>query len=120
MVGKACTFVETAEEAIDMFAVVETGGSQYKVRVGDEIRVEKLDGDKDQQVTFERVLLWTNNGELKTGSPFVEGGRVKATIVQQAKDKKVIVFRHRRRKGYDRRRGHRQPFTTVRITEIVA
>lgn len=103
-----------------MFAVFETGGRQYKVRVGDEIRVEKLEGAKEDQVTFDKVLLYAKDGDLTTGKPFIDGGQVKATVVRQAKDKKVIIFKHRPRKGSNRKRGHRQPYTTVRITEIVA
>lgn len=103
-----------------MFAVFESGGRQYKVRVGDEIRVEKLSGEANDVVTFDKVLLLAKDGSLTTGKPFVAGGAVKAQVVRQAKDKKIIVFKHKQRKQYNRRKGHRQPFTAIRITEIVA
>ena len=103
-----------------MFAVFETGGRQYKVRIGDEIRIEKLSGEKDSQVSFDRVLLYSKDDELITGKPFIEGGQVKGTILRQDRDKKMIIFKHRPRKGSNRKKGHRQPFTMVRITEIVA
>ena len=103
-----------------MFAVFETGGRQYKVRIGDEIRVEKLSGEKDSQVSFDRVLLYSKDDELITGKPFIEGGQVKGTILRQDRDKKVITFKHRPRKGSNRKKGHRQPYTVVRVTEIVA
>ena len=102
-----------------MFAVFETGGRQYKVRVGDEIQVEKLGAEEKQHVTFDKVLLYSKDEKLVTGTPYVEGGQVKATVLRQGKGKKVVVFAHRPRKASRRRRGHRQPFTTVRVTEII-
>ena len=103
-----------------MFAVFETGGRQYKVRIGDEIRVEKLAEEKDSQVSFDRVLLFSKEGQVVTGKPHIEGGQVKAKVLSQDKAKKVIVFKHRRRKGSMNKKGHRQPYTTILITEIVA
>ena len=103
-----------------MFAVFETGGKQYKVRVGDEIQVEKLLGQKDENVSFDRVLFCSRDGEMSIGKPYLDGGLVKGTIMQQGKGKKVVIRRHKQRKGYNRKIGHRQPFTTVKITEILA
>ena len=102
-----------------MFAVIETGGKQYKVRVGDEIQVEKLVGAPKDEVTFDKVLLLSKDGDLKTGAPYLDGASVKGTILVQDKAKKVVVFKHKPRKGVNRKRGHRQPFTAVKVTDIV-
>jgi large subunit ribosomal protein L21 len=102
-----------------MFAVIETGGKQYKVRVGDEIKVEKLAGAPKGEVTFEKVLMMSKDGDVKVGTPYLDGVSVKGTITVQDKDKKVIVFKHKPRKGVNRKRGHRQPFTAVKVTDIV-
>jgi len=103
-----------------MFAVIETGGRQYKVRVGDEIRIEKLVGELKDEVTFERVLMLSKDGDVKAGTPYLDGVSVKASILLQDKDKKIIVFRHKPRKGYNKKRGHRQPYTAVKVTDIVS
>ena len=102
-----------------MFAIFEASGRQYKVRVGDEVRIGKIVGEKDQQVSFDRVLLCSKDGELMTGKPFIEGGEVKGKILRQDKEKKITIVRHRRRQGSKRKKGHRQPYTAVRITDIV-
>ena len=83
-----------------MYAVVKTGGKQYKVSEGDFLKVEKLTGDVGEAVEFENVLLLSKDGDLKLGQPTVEGARVKGTIVEQGRDKKIIVFKMKRRKGY--------------------
>jgi len=105
-----------------MFAVIQTGGKQYRVAKGDSLRVEKLPGDVGGAVTFDKVLLVASEkGEsTKVGTPLVVGAKVSATIVAQDRDKKVIVFKFRRRKNYRRKNGHRQPFTELKITEITA
>ena len=103
-----------------MFAVIETGGKQYKVREGDTIRVEKLDAEPGSDITIDRVLMVGDGESVKIGRPTVEGGSVKATIQDQAKGPKIRIFKKKRRKGYSKRQGHRQPFTELRITGISA
>ena len=100
-----------------MFAVIQTGGKQYRVAQGDRLRVEKLPGDVGAAVTFDKVLL-VGGDSVKVGTPLVTGAKVSAEIVAQGRDKKVIVFKFRRRKNYRRKTGHRQPFTELKITGV--
>ncbi len=100
-----------------MYAVIQTGGKQYRVQQGDHVRVEKLAGDKGAKITFENVLL-VGGDTTRVGKPFVSGVKVVAEVVAQDRAKKVIVFKFRRRKNYRRKNGHRQPFTELRITGI--
>ena len=100
-----------------MYAVIKTGGKQYKVEEGDTIRVEKLAGEKGDTITFNEILM-IGGDEYVVGSPLIEGAQVSATVVRQFKDKKVIVFKMKRRKRYHRKQGHRQELTEVRITGI--
>ena len=100
-----------------MFAVIQTGGKQYRVAQGDRLRVEKLPGDVGAAVTFDKVLL-VGGESVKVGTPLVSGAKVSAEIVAQGRDKKVIVFKFRRRKNYRRKAGHRQPFTELKITGV--
>lgn len=100
-----------------MFAVIQTGGKQYRVAQGDRLRVEKLPGDVGAAVTFDKVLL-IGGESVKVGTPLVSGAKVSAEIVAQGRDKKVIVFKFRRRKNYRRKAGHRQPFTELKITGV--
>lgn len=100
-----------------MFAVIQTGGKQYRVAQGDRLRVEKLPGDVGAAVTFDKVLL-VGGESVKVGTPLVTGAKVSAEIVAQGRDKKVIVFKFRRRKNYRRKQGHRQPFTELKITGV--
>jgi large subunit ribosomal protein L21 len=103
-----------------MYAIVKTGGKQYKVSQGDTMRFEKLDGDVGATVTFDQVLM-VNDGETVTvGQPRVENAVVSGQIVEQGKAKKILVFKYKRRKGYRRKQGHRQQFTAVRIDSISA
>lgn len=101
-----------------MFAVIKTGGKQYKVAPGDTLRVEKLPGEPGETVEIEEVLLVADGEDLKVGAPVVPGARVKATIVEQGRSRKIIVFRKKRRKNYRRKKGHRQYYTVLRIDEI--
>ena len=103
-----------------MFAVVKTGGKQYKVTPGDTIQVEKLAGEVGEQVVLEEVLLVEDDGAVKVGRPLLEGARVTAEIVGQDRHPKIIVFKMKRRKNYRRKAGHRQPFTALKILEIAA
>ena len=102
-----------------MYAILATGGKQYKVAEGDIIRVEKLGVEAGQTVTFDQVLV-VNNGEVKVGNPTVSGATVSATVVGEGKAKKVIVYRYKRKSGYHKKNGHRQQFTQVKIEKINA
>jgi large subunit ribosomal protein L21 len=101
-----------------MYAVIRTGGKQYRVAQGDRLKVEKLDGDIGGKVTFE-VLLLGGEGEPKVGAPGVAGAAVEGEIVAQGKNKKVVHFR-KKKEGWTKKRGHRQPFTEVLITAVRA
>ena len=101
-----------------MYAVVATGGKQYRVSVGTSIRVEKLSQNIGDVVEIPRVLLLAKEGEIQTGNPIVEGAAVKAEILGHGRDKKIRVFKMKRRKKYRRTHGHRQAFTELRVTEI--
>jgi large subunit ribosomal protein L21 len=102
-----------------MYAVIKTGGKQYRVAEGDTLRVEKLAGSVGDGVTIDQVLL-IGGETLKLGKPLVAGAKVEAKIVRQGLGPKVLIFKLRRRKNYRRKRGHRQPFTALEITKIVA
>lgn len=100
-----------------MYAIIATGGKQYKVAVGDVIKVEKLGADEGAQVIFDKVLLIGEDG-VTVGNPYVEGAAVKATVTKNGKAKKVIVYKYKRKTGYHKKNGHRQLFTEVKIDEI--
>ena len=102
-----------------MYAIIATGGKQYKVAEGDIIRVEKLGVEAGQTVTFDQVLV-VSDGEVKVGNPTVSGATVTATVVKEGKAKKVIVYRYKRKSGYHKKNGHRQQFTQVKIEKINA
>lgn len=101
-----------------MYAVVETGGKQYRVAAGQTVRVEKLSGTVGTAVSLEKVLAAGVGAELKVGAPYLEGARVQAEIVEQDKARKVVVFKYRKRKRYRIKNGHRQPYTALRIKSI--
>ncbi len=103
-----------------MYAVVAAGGKQYKVEAGDVLRIEKVDGNVGDPMTFDKVLLVAEGDALTIGQPVVENATVNARIVEQDKAKKIIVFKYKRRKRYRRTQGHRQPYTAVRIENISA
>ena len=100
------------------YAVIRTGGKQYRVSPGELLRVELLPGDKGSDFTFSEVLLTVADGAVQVGTPLVSGATVSARIVEHDKEKKIIVFKKKRRKNYSRQRGHRQPFTAVQIKTI--
>lgn len=102
-----------------MYAIIATGGKQYKVAEGDFIKVEKLGVEEGQTVTFDQVLAVNNDG-IKIGNPTVEGASVSATVVENGKDRKVIVYKYKRKSGYHKKNGHRQFFTKVKIDKINA
>lgn len=101
-----------------MYAVIKTGGKQYRVAQGDRLRVEKLPGNVGDSVTLGEVLLVGSGEGVKVGAPVVSGAKVEAKIVAQDRSPKVIIFKFRRRKNYRRKTGHRQPFTALEITGI--
>ena len=102
-----------------MYAIIATGGKQYKVAEGDVIKVEKLGVEAGNTVTFDRVLA-VNNVSLSVGNPTVAGASVSATVVEEGKAKKVIVYRYKRKSGYHKKNGHRQAYTKVKIDKINA
>ena len=101
-----------------MYAIIKTGGYQYRVQEGDNIFVEKLDADVDSNVVFDQVLAVVNDGDVKVGAPVVEGAKVTAKVLAQGKEKKILVFKYKAKSNYRRRQGHRQPFTKVSIEKI--
>jgi large subunit ribosomal protein L21 len=101
-----------------MYAVIKTGGKQYKVSEGDTLDVEKIDGEKGNEVVFEEILMISREGEIKVGTPYVEGAKVTGEIVAQTRGSKIKVFKMKRRKGYRKKTGHRQELTGLKIKEI--
>jgi len=101
-----------------MYAVVSTGGKQYKVREGETLSVEKLPGEVGSQVSFDQVLMFSDDENITVGKPVIENAVVSAHIIEQGKARKILVFKYKRRKRYRRKQGHRQAFTTVRIDSI--
>jgi len=102
-----------------MFAVIKTGGKQYRVATNDVLTIEKLDGEAGSEVEFTEVLMVGGNGATKIGTPTVSGAKVTAELVEQARGPKLIAFKKRRRKNSRRKKGHRQDLTKVRITNII-
>ena len=100
-----------------MYAIIETGGKQYKVQVGDLVRVEKLECKVGDKVTFDKVLA-VGDSEVTLGNPTISGKTVTGTCTKQEKDKKVIVYKYKRKSGYHKKNGHRQYFTEVKIDTI--
>ncbi len=102
-----------------MYAVIETGGKQYRVQEGDVIFVEKIDTEEGQTVDLSKVLLISNDGEVKIGKPYVDGAKVEAKVLEHGKGRKVIVFKYKPKKNYKKKQGHRQPYTKLQIEKIV-
>ncbi len=103
-----------------MYAVIETGGKQYRVQEGDELIIEKLDVEADAEVVFDRVIAAGEGADLKIGAPYVDGASVKGKVVENGKLPKVIVFKYKAKKDYRKKRGHRQPYTKVKIESVNA
>ena len=104
-----------------MFAIIETGGKQYKVEEGDTIFVEKINAETDESVVFDKVLaVSAAEGDVNFGTPYLAGASVKATVVKQGKGKKIRIIKHKAKKGYRKRQGHRQPYTKLTIDKIEA
>ena len=100
-----------------MYAIIATGGKQYRVSEGDVIYIEKIDAQVDSTVSFD-VLLVGNDGDVRIGTPIVEGAKVEGKVVGQIRGEKIIVFKYKSKKNYRRKQGHRQPYTKVEITKI--
>ena len=103
-----------------MYAVIKTGGKQYKVQEGDTLRVEKLEGTEGGEIEFNDVLMFSDGENVTLGQPAIEDAIVKGHILEQGKGKKVLIFKFKRRKGYRNLRGHRQQYTAVKIDSIQA
>lgn len=102
------------------YAIIETGGKQYRVQAGETIRIEKLEANQGGKVVLDKVLLVNKDGQLTVGAPFVAGAQVTGTVKAQAKAPKIIVFKYHNKTNYRRKTGHRQPFTAVTIESIEA
>ncbi len=101
-----------------MYAVIETGGKQYRVNEGDVIRVEKLIADVGSEIGFDKVLMVGEGDQVRVGTPVVDGASVTGTVIEQDRHRKIVVFKMKRRKNYRRKQGHRQDYTGVRIEKI--
>ena len=101
-----------------MYAIVDSGGKQYKVREGEILRVEKLTGEVGDSISFDRILMFSDGENVNVGTPLLEDVAVSGHIAEQGKAKKIIVFKYKRRKRYRRKRGHRQQFTAVKVDSI--
>ena len=102
-----------------MYAIIATGGKQYRVSEGDVIYIEKIDAQVDSTVSFD-VLLMGNDGDVKIGTPVVEGVKVEGKVVGQIRGEKIVVYKYKSKKNYRRKQGHRQPYTKVEITKVNA
>lgn len=103
-----------------MYAIIQTGGKQYRVQEGDVLRVEKLDVEAGQTVEINQVLAVAKDGSLQVGSPVVEGAKAVLKVLEHGKGKKIIIFKYKPKKNYRKKQGHRQPFTKVVVEKIEA
>ena len=101
-----------------MYAIIESCGKQYKVAEGDVVFFEKLDAEEGKKVTFDKVILVSEEGKVQVGNPYVKGIKVEGKVVSHGKAKKIVVFKMKAKKNYRRKQGHRQPYTKVEITKI--
>lgn len=101
-----------------MYAIIETGGKQYKVSEGDIITVEKLGVEEGQEYSFDKVLVLAKDDSVTVGAPYVEGAKVAASVMGDGKAKKVVVYKYKPKKGFHKKKGHRQPFTKLQIKAI--
>jgi len=101
-----------------MYAIIETGGKQFKVQQGDVIRVEKLGVAAGSAVKFDKVLLAGEGDSVKFGAPYIDGASVDAEVIAEGKEKKIVVYKFKSKKGYHKKKGHRQPFTSVKIGSL--
>ena len=110
-------FVELFQE-VHMYAVIKTGGKQYRVAAGEKIKVEQIAADVGQEIVFDQVLAVGNGSEIKVGTPLVSGATVTVTVLAHGRHEKVTIFKMRRRKHYQKRQGHRQNFTELQVASI--
>ncbi len=103
-----------------MYAIIKTGGKQYRVSEGERLQVEKLPAEVGDEVVFEEVLSVVNDADVKIGRPVVEGAKVVAKVIEHGKGAKILVFKYKAKSNYRKRQGHRQPFTTVEVSKIEA
>ena len=102
-----------------MYAVFKSGGKQFRAEPGVRIRIPSLEAEPGSTITFDEILLASDGGDVSVGAPTVDGAQVKAEVLRHGRDKKIIVFKRKRRKGYRKKQGHRQGFTEIRVEEIV-
>lgn len=103
-----------------MFAIIETGGKQFKVEEGSTIKVEKLEGDDNSAVTIDKVLMVVDGDKVNVGKPYLEGVTVSTTKISDAKNKKLVIYKYKRRKDFDKKKGHRQQMSVLKIDKINA
>jgi len=101
-----------------VYAIIETGGKQYKVAEGDVIKIEKLNVEAGQEFSFDKVLVLSKDDNVTVGAPYVEGAKVSASVIGDGKAKKVIIYKYKPKKGFHKKKGHRQPFTQLQINNI--
>ena len=101
-----------------MYAIIQTGGKQYRVSEGDVVSIEKLTAAEGEEVVFDQVLTVVSDSDIKIGKPVVEGAKVTAKVVEHGKGKKILVFKYKAKSNYRKRQGHRQPYTQVEISKI--
>ena len=117
-ISESAVFTAFESEVLFVFAVIETGGKQYKVSEGDVVFIEKLEVNEGETVTFDKVLALQLSDSFSCGAPYVEGATVTANVVKNGKAKKIYVFRYKAKKNEKKKIGHRQPFTKVQITAV--
>ena len=118
--GRGRTPASSVEEEVQrVYAVIQTGGKQYRVQQGDVIYVEKIDAQADETVTFDKVLLVGEGEAVKVGTPAVDGAKVEGKVLAQVKGQKIVVYKYKAKKNERKKQGHRQPYTKVEITEVV-
>ena len=101
-----------------MFAIIKTGGKQYVVTPDKKLKIEKIASTEDKKVVFDKVLLFSDGGKVEIGKPYLKGIKVEAELIEEGRDKKVIVFKYKAKKRYKKKKGHRQPFSEVIIKSI--
>lgn len=104
---------------MNSFAVIKTGGKQYKVAAGKKVKIEKLAAEEGKAVVFDHVLLIADGGKVDIGTPLVKGAKVEAKVLKQGRDEKKIVFKYHRKTRYHKKKGHRQPFTEVEVVKVL-